>query len=421
MKINTLWTIVISGFVIRIILSLIGYHSDVQPFDLAGYVLSQGNPLGFYDYLPHLAQDNPILQVYPSNLFNYPPLVYFFLGSMSLIFTFFTDQALHYNFLFHVSSVLGDPRINLHLLMLKMPYFIFDGLSLWLIYRLFETKKQKMLALLLWTFNPINLYAIYLVGQFDGIPTFFVLLSLWIIQRKTTTRTKDLCLAALSLGVGAAFKIFPLFFLIPLALLSNRWRDRLLVGGIGVGVYFGPSLPFIFSKGFRSTALVANQTLKSLYPQLPISGGESVFLFAAVLLFVYWLYVYHSVQKNQLWQAFFLPMLLFFMFTHYHPQWLVWLTPFLLFDLVTNGLKHWLLVVSLLISFLGAVLFFDPGLSIGLFSAINPNLYDSVSIWTLMGLHPDYNFMRSLFQTLFFSIGLYYLYYYFPSKKINNL
>jgi hypothetical protein len=109
-------------------------------------------------------------------------------------------------------------------------------------------------------------------------------------------------------------------------------------------------------------------------------------------------------------------MLLFFVFTHYHPQWFLWITPFLLIDLVKNP-KHWLPLVLSLVSFVGLVSFFDPGLSVWLFSPIWPKLYGLPGVWQLLGLAPDINQMRSILQSLFVGVALYYIYIYFPKKS----
>ena len=71
-------TILAIGLILRLILSSITYHSDIVPFDFAAKIIKNGNITNFYDYLWNLPEDHPYLKVYPRNLFNYPPLPYFF-------------------------------------------------------------------------------------------------------------------------------------------------------------------------------------------------------------------------------------------------------------------------------------------------------------------------------------------------------
>ena len=260
-------------------------------------------------------------------------------------------------------------------------------------------------------FNPVNLYATYMMGQFDVIPTFFTIAALYLAVRRD-----KYFLAALFLGLGASFKIFPALFLVPLALLREKWLDRIKVVGIGVLTYIATILPFINSHGFRNSALVAGQTTKSIYATLPISGGEAIIFYPLFTLFLYLVFFYSKGDLKKLWERFFIIILLFFVFTHTHPQWFLWLTPFLIIDLVMSRLKHWPLAVASVIIWLGQVSFFDPGLSVWLFAPLVPSLYGQAGIWSSLGTRIDINSARSILQTVFVSIAAYYIYYYFPRK-----
>ncbi|MDO8573416.1 MAG: hypothetical protein Q7R77_01570 [Candidatus Daviesbacteria bacterium] len=407
--------ILLIGIIIRFILSAITFHPDIIHFDLAGYVLGKGNFLNFYDYTYGLDKNDPVLKNYPVNLFNYPPAVYFYVGSMNWIFTSLTEKNFHNMFLFDFKNTLGNIQLNFHLILLKIPYLLFDGAIAYFLYNIFLNKKEKILALALWVFNPWVLYSTYMMGQFDIIPTAFVVSALYIIK-KNYNFNKKIFIAVVLLGIGASFKIYPLLFLLPVAFLLKKRFNKLLAIILGISVYVITILPFIGSSGFRSTALLANQTLKSLYAQIPISGGESIILFLASVGFFYIVYLYRGKEVENLWQSFFIIMLLFFIFTHYHPQWFLWLTPFLIFELIYSNFKHLILMVLMGVSFLGAVFLFEQSLTIGLFSPLNAALFDGLDLWRLLHINIDLNFARSLFQTLFASVAVYFIYYYFPKK-----
>lgn len=411
-----LFFILLIGILIRLLLSAITFHPDIQHFDLAGYVLSKGNVLNFYDYTYSLNKDDELLKKYPVALFNYPPAIYFSIGTINWILTGLTDQSFHDKFLFDFKDTLGDARLYLHLILLKIPYLPFDIATSILLYNLFVTKKERVLAFTLWIFNPWVLYSTYMMGQFDIIPTTFVVLALYTVTKQGNLN-KKVFLAAVFLGIGAAFKIYPLLLLPPLAFLLNNWFKRMLAILLGVGVYLITLLPFIGSSGFRSTALVANQTLKSMYAQIPISGGESIILFLSLVGLFYFIYLYQVEKSENLWQRFLIILLLFFVFTHYHTQWFLWLTPLLITELIRSNFKHIFLLFLVAISFLGSVFLFDQSLSIGLFVPINPPLYQGPSLWQLLGINPDFNLLRSLFQSLFVSVAGYLIYYYFPRKS----
>jgi hypothetical protein len=408
-------TILIAGIILRLVLSFSTFHADIVPFDFAGRVIAKGNILNFYDYLWELPANDPILKVYPKNLFNYPPAVYFFQGGASRLFTWIVEPQAYQNFLFDFPSTLGNWQLNLLLLLLKLPYFGFDIAIAYLLMGLFKAERQKLIAFAFWIFNPINLYATYMMGQFDIIPVFFSILCLsMVIKKADKLESTSLIPEAAMLGLGGAFKIFPLLFLIPLATLKKGWMDRIKILATGGAVYLLSILPFLSSKGFRATALLAGQTTKSLYAQIPISGGESIILFLAFLIFIYIVFLHKPATAGSLWQRFFVLMLIFFVLTHWHPQWFLWITPFLIIDFVKANLKSWLPLIISFFSFLGLLTFFDAGLTVWLFAPIAPGLYAAPDIWKLLGLRIDINLARSLLQSLFVGSALYYFYIHFP-------
>lgn len=406
------------GIVLRIFLSFSTYHSDVAPFDFAGKVISQGNIANFYDYLWNLPEDHPYLKVYPRNLFNYPPPVYFFLGGVSLLTTWMVNPEVHSNFILDFPSTLGNIQLNFLLLFLKFPYLAFDIATAFLLMAFVKDAKKKTWVFALWIFNPVNLYATYMLGQFDIIPTFLSVLALHLVlKNKDRIDSISLIPSGILLGVGAAFKIFPLLFILPLALLKKDWRGRIKILGSGFLTYLILAFPFIFSKGFRATAALAGQTTKSLYAQIPISGGESIILFLAAVIFLYLVFLYKKIKAEDLWKRFFLMMLSFFVFTHYHLQWFVWITPFLIIDLINLNFKNWVALLLIFISFLGLMTFFDPGMTVWLFAPVNPNLWGLPGIWQLIGLNPDINVFRSIFQTLFVGAAFFYFYIHFSMEE----
>lgn len=416
MKMSKIKLIFGLAILIRLILGAFSFHPDIQAFNLGGWVVSQGHIFDFYDYLSRLPQDNPLAQNYPADFFIYPPLIYFYHGLFAFLFNNLLRLPAYGVFVVDLANALGNWQLNFHLLLIKLPYLIFDLLSAYLIMKLFSQKREQILAMVLWLFNPVNLYATYLMGQFDVIPTFFVLLALYLVVNRSRFAWQNNLLAAAALGLGASFKIYPLFFLIPLAALERSWLSRIKIVLLGGSVYLLTIFPFIFSRGFRSSALVSNLTLKSLYPQIPISGGESILLFMLFLVFLYLLFLRFKSGSENLWQRFFLVLLLFFTFTHYHPQWFLWLIPFFIIDLVRSNFRNLLAVLLALFSFKGLLFFFDPSLTLGFFAPLFPALYNLPSIWQILHLNVDYNFLRSILQTLFAGTALYFIYIYFPKS-----
>lgn len=376
---KSIWIILIVGITFRIVLSLVTFHPDVLAFKLGGEVVASGNILSLYDY-----SDSNIA------VLNYPPPIYWFHGLFNLVF----------------KGIFGSS-----ILLFKLPYLIFDLLTSFLLLKLFTTAKERILALTFWMFNPVSLYATYMMGQFDIIPTFFTVLSVYF------TSKGKLGYAALALGGGIAFKIYPIFLLLPIIILAKNYLEKFKLIIFALLPYLLSILPYLSSQSFRTTALFANQSSKSLYATIGVSGGESIILFPAFLILFYLLIWTKKLDKLFSWKLYLIPLLLFFIFTHYHPQWLIWVTPFLILDLIFEKFKNLLPIILIFGSWLGSLFFFDPSLTLGIFAPVFPVLKTLPSVWVLFNLNLDYNISRSLLQTILVSASLYLIYYHYPKKN----
>lgn len=414
------WIILFLGLLLRIFLAFSTFHPDIRLLEIGGHFVASGNILNLYDYLSQLPSDNFLRKAYPVDLLIYPPAIFFLHGIFGFIFAPFVNQEFINTFWVDYPKVLGNILLNIHLLLSKLPYLFFDLPIAFLIAQLFESRHDKILSFTLWVFNPVNLYVTYMMGQFDITATFFVVLALVIVKKGINKlNLSPISLAALSLGLGAVFKIYPLYLLIPLSSIEEKWGDRIKVIIFGLLPYLISILPYISSSGFRNSALLAGHTLKTFYAQIPISGGESIILFPTFLIFFYLFFYFRKAIQVFIWQRFFIVLLLFLIFTHYHPQWFLWITPFLIIDLVKTNFKHLAATLLSLFSFTVLLFFFDPSLTIGLFSPIFPNLASLPSIWNLLNKTVDYNLSRSLLQTIFVGSAFYFIYKYTFEKSEN--
>lgn len=403
--------VLLGGIFLRLLLAFSSFHPDVQAFVLGGQVVGSGHILNLYDYIGSLPASTLIAHYFPADLFIYPPLIYLYEGIFNVIFGSIFGSSVIGNFLVVNTNTFGNLLFNWHMLLTKLPYLLFDIPAAFLLAGLFTKPREKFLAFTLWMFNPVDLYATYMMGQFDVIATFFVIWSLYL------TLKNKLYWAALVLGVGVAFKLYPLYLIIPLAFLRRDFLGKVKVALLSLLPYVITIAPFLPSHGFRSSALAAGQTFKSFYAQIPVSGGEALLLFPITLLFFYLVFYYVANKSEDLWKKYFIVLLLFYVFTHIHPQWFLWLTPFLIIDLVSSGFKHWLPSLAALFSFFGLLFFFDPSLTVGIFAPLWPSLHDLPPLWQIFHINVDYNFSRSLLQSLFAAAALYYLYRYFPRRS----
>ncbi len=407
MGVNKMSLIILVAILIRIVLSLTTYHPDIQNFQLVDQMVSRGNILNLYDYPFTLDPENILAK---TDLI-YPPAIYLFRGAFSTIFSLIPGFGFNYNYNVVTPETFGDPLFNLHLLLIKIPMLLFDLLTFYWISRLFTQKRDKYLVSIIWLFNPVNLYTTYMMGQFDVIPVFFTVLALYFSAKNKSSS------AALSLGFGAAFKIYPIFLLVPLMSNAKTTVERFKIILLGLLPYAVSVLVYLPSEGFRRTALVAGQTLKSLYAQIPVSGGESLLLFLLFLGFFYLIFYYVAKADYKLWTSSFLTLILFYIFTHFHPQWFLWITPFFIIELVEGRFRYQAACLLVLVCFTAQIFFFDPSLSVNIFSPLFPALATLPSLWQLLGLNLNYDFIRSLIQTVLVSLLLFYIYIYFPKKS----
>lgn len=404
---NNFLIVLLIGITLRLIISFSTFHPDIQAFNFGGWLVSSGYLLTLYDFSLSLPDTSPLSNI---AVLNYPPAVYYFHGFFSFLYKIL-GLSLANNFLVVNSNTFGDLLFNIHLLVIKIPYIVVDILAAFCLTKLFNAAKEKFLVFSMWLFNPINLHATYMMGQFDIIPTFFVILSLLLIKQKRVLAS------SISLGVGTAFKIYPIFLLIPLVLSQNNFKDKLKLAALGILPYFVSILPYLNSAGFRSTALIADQTLKSFYSKIDISGGASIFLFPLAMI-IFYLYIYFKrVEISFIWRYFFVTLLIFFIFTHFHPQWLLWLSPFLVIELIVSKFKRSLLTALIICSFLFSLFFFDPSLTIKIFAPIWPQLDTFFSLWEILGLSIDLYFFRSILHTVLVASALYFMIIYFPKAR----
>ena len=64
----------------------------------------------------------------------------------------------------------------------------------------------------------------------------------------------------------------------------------------------------------------------------------------------------------------------------------------------------------LLISFKGMVWLFDPSLTVKIFAPLVPYLYTLPGTWEGFGIYLDEVYLRSILQTVFASVGVFYIY-----------
>jgi len=187
------------------------------------------------------------------------------------------------------------PSRSLWFLLLKLPYLATDLLTGSLLLKLFAPRKG-LIAWVLWSWSATAAYLLFM-GQNDLYPTLFIALAAYLgsraiaIRRLGGSRCRANALsvgAMLALGIGATFKLFPLFLVPPFAvLLAPRWRERALLFTIPVAVFAVSALPFLSTPAFVSGVLFNFEGVRLFSAVQVFATPVSLFLVAyAVLLLV---------------------------------------------------------------------------------------------------------------------------------------
>lgn len=362
------------------------FHPDLKDHhQRANYLFSQGI-LNIYDFL---RQDSYTKE---HNLdFSYPPVTYFTLG--------------FYQYL--ISPVLGNdfqkwtrnysdyrydtPLIFRYLFSLKIIYLIFELLTGWLIYKLLSNSKKQKMALALWFFNPINLYAISAIGQFDIIPTFFTVLSFFLWNKK------KILFSGLSLGLAVAFKTYPLLFLPFFFLSKEKLKNKIIFLFTLIGIYGITILPFINSKAFQNDVLFSGLSTRIFQLKISLLDHQvSVFIILYLLLIaVYWF----LKSKIPLYIFFAVTLALVFSITRFHPQWIVWLMPFLTLAYGENRINLKYISLFAVFYFIYFIFFGDSFLTTGLLSPIS-TLYLEIPSFTKIIPDNYQNYVGTMTQSL---------------------
>lgn len=343
------------GLILRLVLIPISLHPDLRAPYLAGYLISKGEILTFYDHISKLPRDHKWVQVYGDGQFNYPPLAYLVHG----LYLKFVSPIFPWNAFWHLIGDIGSLRTDSGftslMYFLKLPYLLADIACLFVL-RKAVAAKHRFTASLLWIFNPINLYASYMMGQQDIFIALFVLLA-YLKQ------------SGIFLGIAAGFKPFPLLLL---PFLGSTWRQKITSVVTGLVTYLLIISPYLSSTSFKHYALLATQSDKPFYAKIMVSGSQYLPLFVVGLGLLFWF----KISKSDLLS----PLLIFFAVTHFHPQWFVWISPLLILHVLKDRQKI-VPVLVLLVSYFLIIFSFDPSLNFGLLG-IN---------YSLQWLFNDYN------------------------------
>lgn len=378
--------ILIWAILIRFLIMPLFFHPDLKDINFRVSFLSK-KVLNIYSYL----KTDALTKISAPD-FAYPPLAYFALGS----YQFLISPILGEDFFRWVRDYsdyrYSTPYIFRYLFTLKIIYLVFELLTALLIYKLLTNSSKKKAALSFWFFNPINLYAISAIGQFDIIPTFLCVLSYFLWNEKKALY------AGLSLGLAIAFKTYPLLFLPFYLMTKNALKDKIIFSFISTGVYGLTIIPFITSKDFQSDVLFSGLSTRIFQLNFTFLNHQiSIFLLLYLLIIIAY---YFLRSKISLYKIILINLLLVFSATRFHPQWIIWLMPFLTLAYAERVINLKYIIAFIFSYFIYFIFFGDSFLTTGLLSPIS-TLYSEIPSFTKIVPENYQNLISTCTQSLF--------------------
>lgn len=405
--------ILIFAIALRLLVMGITYHPDLSGQLLSSYFFAYKNITNIYDHLASLPASHPLVKNFGiGDIFIYPPLTYFTIGSFQKFFSFIVPEKFFLDLMNGVS--IYQPGLSWYLILFKLPYMFVDIAMAFVLASLFDHEKQKRQAFLLWLFNPITFYATMSMGVFDIIPAFFTVLSLVFAKKG------KLGWSAAMLSIGIAYKQYPIFLLPFVVLSAKSFWQRVKVTLCGVVPYLLTIAPYLSSSAFKAMVF-GPKSQKMFFMEFMVSGAEGVYpyLLGFVILVLFAYRNKNLIQK--LWKYYLGYFLILFMVTHYHPQWFLWMAPFLVIELVANKMRNIWLIITLFACYFFIVLTFDNSLNVGLFAVINQNLNKFPGIDKLISAKTDLFFLKSSVRSLFAGVGIFLIYDLLSSKGRGNI
>ncbi|MBI3620119.1 hypothetical protein HY214_03190 [Candidatus Roizmanbacteria bacterium] len=224
-------------------------------------------------------------------------------------------------------------------ILLKLVFSLFDAGNIYLVYKLTRRpaklrpgktgingkNDQSIVNAFLYAVNPISILITAYHGQFDSLPLFLLLATIF---------WKNPWLLSLAVAV----KTWPVFFLLP---LIRRWHDKKNV----LLLAFFPALSLIlYALFFHIAPLIILRTIAGYRAVFGAFGISRLYLLfgsspppiqirAAIIVFLSLFFTYSAHQKKSrlLITEIFQLMLVFFILTPvFGIQWFIWLIPFLL-------------------------------------------------------------------------------------------
>lgn len=391
-------SLLFSALILRLLFSALFFHPDIKSQHFHAQFLGRG----ITDIYSHLAANQKNLPY--RDTFNYPPLTYYFLGAWNIVAKGMlggqlTDWLADWGPLgyFH-------PHTFEIMLVLKFPYLVLDFLIGFLLLKIYTHSESHSALLAFWFFNPVSLYAVYMLSQFDIACAALTVLSLLFVK------DKKFFAAAVCLGLGTMLKSYPVL-LLPFVLFrisTGRQLSAVIFGFLLSALL--PLLPVIVSSDFYYTMSHSNLMQRIFAAGIDLGNGQNIPLYVLTYTVTLWM-SWNRKTDFYLLPEFLTTTLSVLLLSHFHAQWAVWSLPFVALLFASLGRRSLpLFMIAALGYFLTNFLVFDKYVLLGLFSAINPLAIAFPEISELVRPFVDPDLLQSLAHTVLSGTGAWIIY-----------
>ena len=257
-------------------------------------------------------------------------------------------------------------------------------------------RRHRLLLAVYWL-SPIVIFATYVLGLNDLVPTLLLTLSIFFIRRVDLKIAGIFCAAAISAKLSMVIALpFFLIYLYNNKALRQR-ISKFLVGFIFCALILG--VPFLFSSA-GSQMLFGNPEMGKIY-RISLNLGESVSIYIVPLIYLVMLYAAWRVRRLNfdLFQAVTgISFLLIVLMTPASPGWFVWSMPFLALYQAMSGRIAILLIGSFSTLYVISSLLITPLL---FSNGSNFDLTQALHVTGKTG-----NYAASLLHTFMVAIGI---------------
>lgn len=247
---------------------------------------------------------------------------------------------------FWLGRLEGFGRLGM-ITIIKLIVIIFDIGVLCFIYLL---SRKNLKAAFFYAVNPVSILIFTLHGQFDAIPLFFLLLSLYLVTLRVTRHEKLwIPLGCLTFSLAVMTKTWPLLFIIT---LYKRLKNKKLI----VLVLLFPLISIIvYSLLFKALVIDIAKTIVSYQGLWGIWGVWGLWgrwrlrwqkLSFLIFLISFFDYSFFNKRKNLIDEILNLLFFFFVFTTNFSIQYFSWLMPFLA---IIRPKYYWFLTLAITI------------------------------------------------------------------------